>query len=187
MANNWWCLRFNEQITQKLLLYRPPLDTEFLHNKHCWALLAWSLLCPQQTPSNLKKDIILMEIICLPRLFRTTTMKDSVDAPPLIPSSNFTCIWVSVHFETLQLQTLASFHLCPRAESKQDRPQKVPSKGWFKGPQRLPSSKEEQELVDKYPSFPHTWRNNSTAHSIQLLRESPVRLSPRCLKQEAPH
>lgn len=49
----------------------------------------------------------------LPRLFRTMSMKDSMDASPCILSSVITCTWISVHIETLPLQTPASFYPPP--------------------------------------------------------------------------
>ena len=100
--------------------------------------------------------------LSLPNPFLSLTvriLKKSVDVPPHILSSDFTCIWVSVHSQTLQLQTLTPFYLCLRAESQMGRPQKVPSRGRFKAlraPQRLPSTRGRKELVDKHPSFPHS-------------------------------
>ena len=163
----------------------PPLDNEFLENKLFMVIsLARPLLCCQQIPTEPKIDLTQMGVICLPKLFRTMTTKCSVDAPPHILLAH---LELSLHlgfWAHWNSQARASFRLCLRVESKQNRQEKCLS-GDLSAPRSCPPSMRGR---CGWISIPATRFLGETIlkHSTQILRGMPARLSPRCLKQEDP-
>lgn len=99
--------------------------------------LAWPLLSCRQIPTEPKIDLMQMGVICLPKLFRTMTTKRSVDAPPHILLAHLElCLHLGV-WACWNSQAPASFCLCLRVESKQNRQEKCLS-GDLSGPRSCP-------------------------------------------------
>lgn len=74
----------------------PPLDIEFLHNKHCYSCLCLSsiILCMSATNTNLTESMI--------PLFRTMTvyiLLMPLRPPPTSPASGFLCTLKASNFK----------------------------------------------------------------------------------------
>lgn len=187
-GKTWWCLRFNEQVTQKWLLYSSASTRHWISREQTPLFmvipLAWSLVCCQQIPTEPEIDIMQIGMICLPKLFRTMTIKYSVDAPPHILSAHLgfhLCLGFCAHRDP---QAPASFCLCLRVESKQDRQEKWLS-GDLSSPRNCPQGMRGRCWWISIPA-PPSLGETILKHCTQFLRGMPARLSPRCLKQEGP-
>lgn len=125
-----------------------------------------------------------MGVICLTKLFRTMTTKCSVDAPPHILLAHLElCLHLGfwAHWNS---QAPASFCLCLRVESQQNRQEKRLS-GDLSAPRSCPPPVRGR---CGWINIPDTRFLGETIlkHSTQFLRGMPARLSLGCLKQEDP-